>query len=267
MGLLDWLSERTAILGREVADAGSMAVYVRQLLRGNRARAAANDLPAATVLPPDPTLPPVLLVHGYMATRGSLHLLERRLSELGHVVLSYRLGPLNLGGIREAAGLLARKVDALIEQTPVRAVNVVGHSMGGLAGLYYVKCLGGRDRVRRLVLVGSPVGGTWSAAFGLVATPLGRGSLELLPGSSVLKELRERPMPANVEVVTVAGERDFFAPEAKTRLPGARHVSLPTTHSGLLVDELVATALDQILRGLPCDPPSSGGSSNGSSNK
>ncbi len=257
MRLLDWISTRTAILGREVSDAGSMALYVRQLLRGNRARAAAHGLPVTDVRPPDPALPPVLLVHGYMATRGSLHLLERRLSERGHVVLSYRLGPLNLGGIREAAALIARKVESLLEQTPVRAVNIVGHSMGGLAGLYYVKCLGGGERVRKLVLVGSPVGGTWTAMFGLVTAPLGRGSLELLPGSSVLRELRDVPLPAGVDVVTVAGERDFFAPEPKTRLPGVRHVSLPTTHSGLLVDGLVAGALDEILRAPLSDTPPS----------
>jgi pimeloyl-ACP methyl ester carboxylesterase len=251
MRLLDWLSTRTASLGREVADAGSMALYLRQLLRGNRARVAASEGPLAAAEPPDPALPPLLLVHGYMATRGSLHLLERRLTERGHVVLTYRLGPLNLGGIREAAELIARKVDALLEQTRVPAVNVVGHSMGGLVGLYYVKCLGGRDRVRKLVLLGSPVGGTWTAMLGLVTTPLGRGSLELLPSSGVLRDLREGPLPGGVEVVTVAGERDFFAPEPKTRLPGVRHLSVAASHSGLLVDGRVAEAIDEILRARP----------------
>jgi pimeloyl-ACP methyl ester carboxylesterase len=247
MRLLDWLTTQTASLGREIADAGSSVLYVRQLLRGNRARAAAGDLGASPVRP-DPTLPPVLLVHGYMATRGSLHLLEQRLSARGHIVLSYRLGPLNLGGIREAAALIARKVDSLLEQTGVPAVNVVGHSMGGLVGLYYVKCLGGRDRVRKLVLVGSPIGGTWSAVLGLVTAPLGRASFELLPSSRLLKDLREGPLPPGIDVVTVAGERDFFAPEPRTRLPGVRHVSLPASHSGLLVDPAVAAALDEILR-------------------
>ena len=133
-----------------------------------------------------------------MATRGSLHLLERRLSERGHLVLTYRIGPLplNLGGIREAAGVIARKVEMLIEQTPVRAVNVVGHSMGGLVGLYYVKHLGGRDRVRKLILLGSPVNGTWSAVLGLITAPLGRASLQLLPGSGLLRELRDSPLAA-----------------------------------------------------------------------
>jgi pimeloyl-ACP methyl ester carboxylesterase len=249
MRLLDWLSARAASVGQEMADAGSAAVYMRQLLRGNRVRAAASHPLPASGVPPDPTRPPLLLVHGYMATRGSLHLLEHRLSERGYLVLTYRLGPLNLGGIRQVAGLIARKIELLVEQTPVRAVNIVGHSLGGLVGLYYVKCLGGRDRVRKLVLLGSPVSGTWSAMLGLVTAPLGRASLELLPSSPVLRELRESPPPRGVEVVTVAGERDFFAPIPTTRLPGVRHISLPTTHSGLLVDPGVVDALDEILRG------------------
>lgn len=249
MRLLDWLSAQAATVGREVADAGSAALYVRQLLRGNRVRVAANE-PVVAPAAPDPTRPPVLLVHGYLANRGSLHLLEQRLAERGYLVLTYRIGPLplHLGGIRQAAGIIARKVEALVAQTPVRSVNVVGHSLGGLVGLYYVKCLGGRDRVSKLVLLGSPVGGTWSAVLGLVTAPLGRASLELLPSSPLLRELRETPMPKQVELVTISGERDFFAPEEVTRLDGARHVSLPTTHAGLLVDPLVVDAIDELLR-------------------
>jgi pimeloyl-ACP methyl ester carboxylesterase len=253
MRLLDWLSARTASISREVADVGSAAVYVRQLLRGNRIRIAPTT--SAPPVIPDPSRPPVLLLHGYMATRGSLHLLERRLSERGHLVLTYRIGPLplNLGGIREAAGVIARKVEALIEHTPVRAVNVVGHSMGGLVGLYYVKHLGGRDRVRKLVLLGSPVNGTWSAVLGLVTAPLGRASLQLLPGSPLLRELRDSPLPPRVQVVTVAGARDLLVPDEIARLPGVRHLTLPTTHSGLLVDPTVAETIDRLL-GEPVEP-------------
>jgi hypothetical protein len=84
--------------------------------------------------------------------------------------------------------------------------------------------------------------------LGLFTAPLGRASVELLPSSDVLRELRELPMPPAVEVVTVAGQRDFFAPEENARLPGARHVNVDASHSGLLVDATVADAIDQILR-------------------
>ena len=245
MRLLDWLSTRVVSFGREVADAGSTAVYVRQLLRGNRMPVAPSEGIGSD---PASAQPPVLLLHGYMATRGSLHLLERRLSERGHLVFTYRIGPVNLGGIRQSAGLIARKVEALVTQTPVKKVNIVGHSMGGLVGLYFVKCLGGRDRVNKLVMLGSPLGGTWSAILGLVTAPLGRASFELLPSSDVLRELRERPMPASVDVVTVTGDRDFFAPADRSRLEGARHITVQASHSGLLVDPQVADAIDGILR-------------------
>ncbi len=255
MGVLDWLSSRTTDLTR---DAGSAALYVRQLLRGNRIRVAPGADQGHDSGRLDPARPPLLLVHGYMATRGSLHLLEQRLTRKGYLVFTYRIGPLNLGGIRQAAGVIARKVEALVAQTSIRTVNIVGHSMGGLVGLYYVKCLGGRDRVGKLVLLGSPVGGTWSALLGLVTAPLGRASVELLPSSPVLRDLRTTAMPRGVEVTTVSGERDFFAPDPVTRLQGARHLTLPTTHTGLLVDPSVAEVIDGLLAGGGAPPGSPG---------
>lgn len=249
MRLLDWVSARTASLGREIAGSGQAALYLRQVLRGNRAAPAAS---AAAVAAPahrqDVTEPPVLLVHGYLATRGSLHLLERRLHDRHHLVFSYRLGLINLGDIRESAALIARKVESLVGQTSVRKVDLVGHSMGGLVGLYYVKRLGGRHRVRKLILLGTPAGGTWSALLGLVTAPFGRASLQLLPSSPFLRELNESPMPRGVEVVSIGGERDLLAPLSSTVLKDVRHIALPTNHSGFLVDAAVAETIDRLLR-------------------
>src|SRR5262245_45005491 len=201
MGLVDAFWARARDLGRMVgngvADSGHTAVYLRQLLRGNRAAPVFDAAP-----PPAPARdpgaappPPVLVLHGYLATRGSVHLLERRLRARGHVVMSYRLGLVHLGDIRDSAGLIARKIESLIAQTGVDRVDIVAHSMGGLVALYYVKRLGGRHRVRRLVMLGTPVQGTWSAVLGLLTVPLGRASVQLLPGSAFLKELAELPLP------------------------------------------------------------------------
>ncbi len=241
MSFLDWVAERTAGLGRDIADSSHAAVYLRQLLRGDRVPSAASRdaVPAAV------TGPPVLLIHGLLANRGSLHLLEQRLHERGHLVLTYRLPRMNLGDIRDSAGLIARKVESLIEQTGVGKVDIIGHSLGGLVGLYYVKRLGGRRRVRKLILLGTPAGGTWSA---LASLALGRASFQLLPSSPFLRELNETPWPPGVEVVSMGGERDFLAPLPSTVLAGVRSVALPTSHSGLLVDEAVVEALSGELR-------------------
>ena len=259
MGLLADLRTRALTLTKEltenVVDSGHAAVYLRQLLRGNRGdRGHANVHVDGAAEADAPTAgPPVLLIHGYLATKGSLHLLEEHLARRGHVVMSFRFGPINLGDIRDSAGLVARKVESIVAQTGVTKVDIVGHSMGGLVGLYYVKRLGGRHRVRRLVLLGTPMQGTWSALLGLFTAPLGLASLQLLPGSPFLRELAETPLPPGVDVVSVGALRDWLAPVASTVLEGVRHVSLPTSHSGLLVDDEVAGVVDGLLRA-PASP-------------
>jgi pimeloyl-ACP methyl ester carboxylesterase len=251
MGLFDGLRTRVLALTREltdsVVDSGHSAVYLRQLIRGNRGdRAhAAPNLETGT---PSEGATPVLLIHGYLATKGSLHLLEQQLARRGHVVMSFRFGPINLGDIRDSAGLIARKVESIVAQTGVSHVDIVGHSMGGLVGLYYVKRLGGRHRVRRLVLMGTPTQGTWSALLGLITAPLGLASLQLLPGSPFLQELAETPLPKGVDVVSIGALRDWLAPVASTALEGVRNIALPTGHSGLLVDEEVADTVARLLR-------------------
>jgi pimeloyl-ACP methyl ester carboxylesterase len=236
----------TKDLSTGVVDSGHTAIYLRQLLRGNHGDRAHANLEGGAR---SPDRPPVLLIHGYFATRGSLHLLERHLAKRGHVVMSYQLGSVfHLGDIRDSAGLIARKVESIVAQTGVTKVDIVGHSMGGLVGLYYLKRLGGRHRVRRLVMLGTPAQGTWSALLGLVTAPLGLASLQLLPGSPFLRELSDCPLPPGSDVVAIGALRDWLAPVARTVLEGVRHIAVPTGHSGLLVEEQVADVVDQLLR-------------------
>ena len=263
MGAADWLAElraRAARLTRDitggvsggVVDSADSAIYLRQLLRGNRAKRVLRSITrrdAPKAAPPTPGQPPVLIIHGYLATRGSLHLLEKHLTMRGLIVMSYPLGgPINVGDIRDSAGLIARKVESIVAQTGIARVDIVGHSMGGLVGLDYLKRLGGRHRVRRLVMLGTPAQGTWSALLGLVTAPLGLASLQLLPGSPFLRELAERPLPEGADVVSIGAVRDWLAPLSSTVLDGVRHIALPTGHSGLLVDAEVADVVVDILR-------------------
>ena len=260
MGLFDDLRARVRLLRQELTeevagnltDSGHAALYVRQLLRGNRARRswrAPSEVSKAPV-----GQPPVLLIHGYLATRGSLHLLEQHLTDRGLVVMSYPLGPVNLGDIRDSSGLIARKVESVVAQTGIARVDIVGHSMGGLVALDYLKRLGGRHRVRRLIMLGTPAQGTWSALLGLVTAPLGLASLQLLPGSPFLRELAERPLPKGVEVTSIGAVRDWLAPLSTTVLEGVRHIALPTGHSGLLVDADVAEVVSKLLLEAPRRP-------------
>jgi pimeloyl-ACP methyl ester carboxylesterase len=268
MRVIDGLLVRARGLGRivdnGVVDSRQAVLYLRQLLRGNRAEPSIPNLgssgsfgsfgtsssrtAAPTAAPSPPACaPPVLLIHGYLATRGSVHLLERRLADQGRVVMTYRLGPIHMGDIRESAGYIARKIESLSAQTGVDKVDVVAHSMGGLVALDYLKRLGGQRRIRRLVLLGTPILGTWSALLGILTVPLGRASLQLLPGSAFLRELAELPMPPGPEVTAIAADRDWLAPPRTTVIAGIRNLVVATGHSGLLVDDGVAQRVSDIL--------------------
>lgn len=242
-GLLSKAREFTQMVEDGVTDSGQVAVYLRQLLRGNRAVPSIAHRTAA----PHADTPPVLLIHGYLANRGSVHLLEKRLSALGHVVMTYPLGPLHLGDIHDSARFIERKVESLAQQTGVPRVDIVAHSMGGLVALDYLKRPGAAARVRKLIMLGTPTHGTWVAALGLFTAPLGRASLQLLPGSPFLRGLRQTPLPDGPEVIAIAAERDWLAPPRTTTLPRVRGITVATSHTGLLVDEQIAALVSRVL--------------------
>jgi pimeloyl-ACP methyl ester carboxylesterase len=237
-----WLGRRSTF-GQDVAGGADGLSYLRHLVRGNRIkRGAAFD--AVT-----PESPPVLIIHGFLGTRGSMYMLERRLVEDGFVVVSFNLGTLNVRDIRRSAFLIHRKIERILAQTPSQRIDIIGHSMGGLIGLYYVKKLGGHARVRKLIMMGTPVRGTWAALAGVVTLGLwSTSSWQLLPRSRFLDELSQGPMPPNTEVHTIAAARDWVVPLATTRVTGANAMTVPLGHSSLVVSEEVYRRVVNALR-------------------
>jgi triacylglycerol esterase/lipase EstA (alpha/beta hydrolase family) len=208
--------------------------YLRGLARGNRIRRKRlyDNV--------DARHPPVLLLHGFLGTRGSMYVLERRLEEDGFTPISFNLGMFNVRDVRASAFLVHRKVESIVRATRLPKIDIVGHSMGGLIGLFYVKKLGGHRYVRKLVMIGTPVHGTWTALAGVVTMGfLSAGTWQLLPGSHLLRELEDGPLPEGVEFYTVAAERDRITPIRSTHLEGAYPLTVPLGHSSLVISDEV----------------------------
>jgi pimeloyl-ACP methyl ester carboxylesterase len=220
--------------------------YLRHLARGNRLKRRAFY---ETV---NERHPPVLLIHGFLGTRGSMWPLEERLIQDGVVVFSFNLGTFNVRDIRRSAFLIHRKIESILSQVGVSHIDIIGHSMGGLIGLYYVKKLGGHEKVRKLIMMGTPMRGTWVALAGVATLGLlSSSSWQLLPGSKFLRELDGGPLPPGVQYYTIAADRDWVCPPSSTPLGGATNMTVPLGHSSLVVSDQVFAHVRAAL----ADPP------------
>lgn len=204
---------------------------------------------------PAPAKPPVLLLHGFIDNRSVFVLLRRSLAQHGRQqVDSLNYSPLTCD-IRAAAALLGRHVAELCERTGQDRIDIVGHSLGGLIARYYVQCLGGDHRVRTLVTLGTPHGGTRIAPLA-DAHPIVR---QMRPGSSVVEELR-RPAPGcRTRFVSFWSDLDQLMVPLETacvdhpdlavqnvRVTGIGHLALP-------VHPAVATGIRQALDAEPTE--------------
>jgi len=197
---------------------------------------------------------PVLLVPGWLDTARDLAALRIRFLAAGwsHVETLTFDDP--SGGNRRHAAEIDAAVQRLLEESGAREVDIVAHSMGGLATRWYL--LTHEDApVRRAAFLGSPHEGTLAAHFAW-----GDGGDEMTPGSDFLEALnRAPPVPEGVEAITVRTPIDTrVVPGESAMLPGVDdHSVCCPTHSGLLRDDQVFRIVVDFLE-RPDAPPASG---------
>ncbi|MFD3330591.1 esterase/lipase family protein [Streptomyces sp. NPDC058701] len=198
--------------------------------------------------------PPVLLLHGFTDNRSVFVLLRRALGADGlRHVEAYNYSPFTRD-LRVTARHLARRVEDLCERTGQERVDLVGHSLGGLVGRYYVQRLGGDARVRTLVTLGTPHSGTRVAPF-LNAHPLVR---QMRPGSEVLAELAEPAPGCATRCVAFWSEFDaVMSPAGTARIehPDLRAENIQVTGIGHLALPAHPTVIAAVRRAL--DGPAS----------
>jgi pimeloyl-ACP methyl ester carboxylesterase len=206
---------------------------------------------------------PVILLPGFCAPTRSLVALERRIERvLGRPAVRFPLatGPLlPVVDVRRSAAQADARLTALERERGFARVDVVGHSLGGLVAAYWLKRIDRGRRIRRVITLGTPHGGT--AIAGPAALLLGlfsRALWQMIPGSSLLRELEDEAMPVGTELVAIASRDDAVVPAHRARAahgPRQRSVELARVgHCELLWSRaafrLVASALAAPLPGL-----------------
>ena len=158
---------------------------------------------------------PVIVLHGYAMNRANFVVLGSRLSRAG-------IGPIfgfeywTFGRVAAAARQLGWFVDEVRAETGADSVDIIGHSMGGVVGMYYVTLAGGDGVVTNLVTLGSPLHGTD------VSAPLGHAGRELVMGSKLITRIAAAAVPTTTKVTNIWSKSDALVPGAAQKpLPGA----------------------------------------------
>jgi len=95
---------------------------------------------------------PVVLVHGTFETmEQNWAILSPRLKKKGYCVFALNYGNRGLGRIGRSAQELDVFVDKVLAYTGAEKVSLVGHSQGGMMPRYWIKFLGGKNKVDDLV--------------------------------------------------------------------------------------------------------------------
>ena len=181
---------------------------------------------------------PVLLVPGWFDTERDLAALRIRL--LGAGWSGDRVQSVTFeeptGSNRDHALEIEVAVRELRARTGADEVDVIAHSMGGLATRWYILTRPDHG-IRRTVFLGSPHRGTLSAHLAW-----GGGRDEMMPDSPFLDTLNtQQPVPLGVRAMTIRTIVDtHIVPGESATLPGVpNHQLCCPTHAGLLRDEEV----------------------------
>lgn len=172
---------------------------------------------------------PVILLHGYAMNRANFLPLAYRLARND-------LGPIfgfeywTLGRVAAGARQLGWFVDEVREATGAAEVDLIGHSMGGVVGRYYVQLAGGDRHVRNLVTLGSPHAGTDVSKLGI-----GHPARELLLGSKLVDRLAAAAPPRHTRITLVWSRGDAL-------VPGAWQQAMPSSEV-IMYDDLGHVAL------------------------
>ena len=145
------------------------------------------------------------------------------------------------------------------------SVDVIGYSAGGVATLLWEREDGGVHKARRVVTLGSPFHGAAiaSAAEGFVPGACPAACQQLVPGSSLLRQLDATSVPARPRWLSLWSTDDkTVTPPDSARLAGAINVPIQSvcpaqqiSHSQLPANPVVTAMVLQAIGPGPVRQP------------
>jgi len=202
-------------------------------------------------LDPEAALTPVILLHGYFHNRSAFVVMRRRLKRYGLrsvTAMNYNVIGHDIG---ELAEQLSATVDHVLDAAGATRVHLIGHSLGGLVGRYYIQMLGGDQKVHTCITLGAPHQGSYAAFVGR-----GRAARQLRPGSEVLTNLVQTARPMPVRFVSFYSNLDGWVlppSHAKIAEPILRPRNILVKdlgHMSLLISKTITRSIAEVLGSL-----------------
>jgi len=196
-----------------------------------------QEIPERVTDEPVPERRPVLLVPGWLGRSLDMMALKERFVRDGweeDVVFPMEFAD-PVGSSQDHAVELEKALQAVLAETGAREVDIVAHSMGGLAVWVLLQEKGALLPIKRVVFLATPFEGTVTAYLAW-----GEGGPEMIPESEFLRDLRSGGWPQRwVDALTVRTPLDLtVVPGGGATLFGLRdRVICCPTHQGLLDHE------------------------------
>ena len=170
--------------------------------------------------------PPVLLIHGYCSGSHIWGNLARELKYLNFVVRKMDLGGNANGDIWGYGVDIKQKITEIKDEYGLNSdqkIDIVAHSMGGLASRAYALESPTDRNVRDLIMLGTPNNGSGLffpryhpilraiALFHNICQGTGPAADQMTPGSPFLKTVNSAGMPPSIEsYTTIAGTQSWL---------------------------------------------------------
>lgn len=187
---------------------------------------------------------PVILLHGLWDKAAIFNTMSGYLKQLGWSVFSLDMIPSNGSlPLEKLAQQVADFVD--INLPPEQPFDLIGFSMGGIVGRYYLQRLGGIDRVERFISISSPHNGT---ATGFASWHPGCSQMRI--GSSFLADLNgDISLLNRLNFTSIWTPYDLMiVPATSSKVPVGKDVEIPVlVHAWMVADARVLKVVTEAL--------------------